>query len=99
MKRLLFGLIMASALLVPGVIPAQARPASIQMVAAATPPVDINSASESELQAVKGIGPVYSKAIIAGRPYKSKTELTKRKIVPKGVYNNIKDAIIVKRSK
>ena len=39
--------------------------------------VDINSASQAELEAVKGVGPATAKKIIANRPYKSLDELSK----------------------
>src|SRR5512147_1600070 len=39
--------------------------------------VDINTATQAELEAVKGIGPVTAKKIIDNRPYKSLTELKK----------------------
>jgi competence protein ComEA len=39
--------------------------------------VDINTGSQSELEAVKGIGPAIAKKIIANRPYKSLDELSK----------------------
>ena len=39
--------------------------------------VDINSASQAELEAVKGIGPVTAKKIIDNRPYTSLTDLKK----------------------
>lgn len=56
--------------------------------------IDINRASAKDLDALPGIGEVRSKAIIAGRPYKAKDELTKRKIIPQNVYDGIKDKII-----
>ena len=34
---------------------------------------------------------------IAGRPYKAKDELTRRKIIPENVYDGIKDKIIAKQ--
>lgn len=40
-------------------------------------PMDVNTASLEELQAIKGIGPVLAERIIAGRPYKSVEDLTK----------------------
>jgi competence protein ComEA len=39
--------------------------------------VDINSATQAELEAVKGIGPATAQKIIENRPYKSLTELKK----------------------
>ncbi len=59
--------------------------------------IDINRATAKDLDALPGIGEARSKAIIAGRPYKSKDELTRRKIIPDGVYDGIKDKIIAKQ--
>lgn len=39
--------------------------------------VDLNSASEKELEALPGVGPATAKKIIANRPYKSVDELSK----------------------
>jgi len=39
--------------------------------------VDINNASQKDLEAIKGVGPATAKKIIAGRPYQSTDELTK----------------------
>ena len=58
---------------------------------------DINSASAVDLQKLKGIGPAISAKIIAGRPYKGKDELVKKKILPKSVYDGIKDKIVAKQ--
>ena len=60
-------------------------------------PMDINSASEKELATLKGIGDVRAKAIVKGRPYKGKNELVDKKIIPQGVYDEIKDLIIAKQ--
>ena len=59
--------------------------------------IDINTASEKELASLKGIGDVRAKAIVKGRPYKGKDELVQKKIIPQGVYNDIKDQIIAKQ--
>ena len=59
--------------------------------------MDINSASEKELATLKGIGDVRAKAIVKGRPYKGKDELVQKKIIPQGVYDDIKDQIIAKQ--
>lgn len=39
--------------------------------------VDLNTASEKELEEIKGVGPATAKKIIAGRPYKSVDDLKK----------------------
>jgi len=60
-------------------------------------PMDINSASEKELATLKGIGEARAKAIVKGRPYKGKDDLVHKKIIPQGVYDDIKDQIIAKQ--
>jgi DNA uptake protein ComE-like DNA-binding protein len=56
--------------------------------------LDINSATEQDLEQLKGIGPAMAKKIIDGRPYKSKDELVRRKIIPVSAYGPIKDHVI-----
>jgi len=43
----------------------------------AAAPVDINSASQKDLESLKGVGPATAKKIIENRPYKSVDELSK----------------------
>jgi competence protein ComEA len=67
--------------------------------AAATNPVDINSASKADLSALPGIGDVYSQKIIDGRPYKTNTDLVNRKIIPQATYTKIRALIIANQPK
>ncbi|HEY1961805.1 MAG TPA: helix-hairpin-helix domain-containing protein [Rhizomicrobium sp.] len=70
---------------------AQAAPANTAMKHGL---VDINSASQTDLEQLPGIGPVMAKKIIDGRPYRSKDELVRRKIVPVSAYGPIKHHVI-----
>lgn len=81
----------------------QAPPAKTAMKSAAPKmtPVDINSATREQLTAIAGIDAATADKIIAGRPYKTKAELSTRKpaIVSAAVYKKISGMIIAKQAK
>ncbi|MDT2021021.1 helix-hairpin-helix domain-containing protein [Methylocella sp. CPCC 101449] len=81
----------------PAATPATA-PTTAAKPAAATDLLDINTASAADLEKLKGIGAARSAAIIKGRPYRGKNELLDKNIVPKNVYEDIKDHIIAKQA-
>ncbi|OGG11433.1 hypothetical protein A2Z00_05620 [Candidatus Gottesmanbacteria bacterium RBG_13_45_10] len=57
------------------------------------PQVNINTASEIELDSLPGVGPVTAQKIIAGRPYGSLDELVSKKAMGQSLYTKIKDSI------
>ena len=59
--------------------------------------VDINSASKAQLATLPGITPAYAAQIVASRPYGSKSHLTTRGILPRDVYERLKDKIIARQ--
>ncbi len=81
--------------------PAPAKPATPAAAPAATAPaaalIDINSATKAELSKLKGIADARSDAIIKNRPYKGKDELYQKNIIPRAVYDDIKDQIIARQ--
>jgi competence protein ComEA len=57
--------------------------------------ININTASESQLDSLSGIGPVTAQKIITGRPYSSIDELLSKKIAGAKVFEQIKGKISV----
>jgi DNA uptake protein ComE-like DNA-binding protein len=78
------------ALVVTGIASAQTRPTT------AANPIDLNSASRDTLMTLEGIGEVRADAIIRARPFKAKTELVERRIVPEALYDKIADKVFAR---
>lgn len=76
---------------------APARSAAPSTSAAKEALVDINSATKEELDALPQIGAARAEAIIKGRPYKSKDDLRKNKVIPENAYTAIKDKIVARQ--
>ena len=85
--------------LTPVFTPAQTPKPAAAATTATAAPLDINTATADQLEAIPGIGDAYSKRIIDGRPYTAKNQLVTRGILPEGVYNKIKDQIIASHPK
>lgn len=55
--------------------------------------VDLNSASKKDLAALPGIGPDYAQTIIDARPFSSKEDLLKKKVIPQATYDKIQGRV------
>src|SRR3989338_2411148 len=57
--------------------------------------INVNTASEAQLDTLPGVGPVTAGKIIASRPYSSVEELLSKKAVGRATFDKIKDLVTV----
>src|SRR5260370_37170947 len=58
--------------------------------------IDLNTASRDDLMTLDGIGEVRADAIIRARPFKAKTELVERRLIPEALYDKIADKVMAR---
>ena len=96
-----FKVLLAALAILLGAGPALAQGARPAAPPAAAPApasgqIDLNSASRDDLMSLDGIGEVRADAIIRARPFKAKTELVERRLIPEAVYEKIADKVMAR---
>ena len=92
-KAFIWSFVVALGLAVPA-FAGQAAAAKSAQAKAPAAPVNLNSASQAELEALPGVGSATAKKIIAGRPYASVADLAKAG-VPKNTIEKISSMVTV----
>jgi len=74
------------------------HPAHLASKTKRAPATDINSASKEDLMKLPGITDELAQKIIDARPFKTKTELTKKNVLTKAEYSKVRSHVIAKQS-
>ena len=59
-------------------------------------PIDLNTATEQELEGLPGVRKPLAKKIVDGRPFKAPGDLVSKKILSQGAFDKIKHLVHVK---
>lgn len=107
MQLSLVGMLSAAAIAVPA-IAAQNPPRGSAAVDARAAPsasapvqyyVDLNNASRKELMTLPGVGAAEAKRIIANRPYRTKTDLVDKNVLPMGPFLSLRHLVVAMPAK
>jgi competence protein ComEA len=60
--------------------------------------IDINSATVEQLKMLPGINDGLAQSIVKGRPYRVKTDLVRKNVIPQAAYNKIAGLVIAKQT-
>jgi DNA uptake protein ComE-like DNA-binding protein len=60
--------------------------------------IDINSATVEQLKMLPGINDGLAQSIVKGRPYRVKTDLVRKNIIPQAAYKKIAGLVIAKQT-
>ncbi|MDZ4864198.1 MAG: helix-hairpin-helix domain-containing protein [Gemmatimonadota bacterium] len=79
-----------------------AKPVAAPAASMATKPahelLNLNTATRDQLVTLPGVGESYADAIIKARPFKSKSELVSRKVLPEAAYKKFESMVIAKHT-
>ncbi len=95
MARLIFLIVLAVLACAP-LSMAQTRAAPAPAPAPAASQIDLNNASRDDLMTLDGIGEVRADAIIRARPFRAKTELVERRLIPEHLYEKLADKVMAR---
>jgi DNA uptake protein ComE-like DNA-binding protein len=74
-----------------------AAPSTMPTTAPSSSLIDINTATKDQLEALPQIGAARADAIIKGRPYRAKSDLIDKKIIPQNAYDAIREKIVARQ--
>ncbi len=81
----------------PAMAPRSVTPAPMLAKVPDSALVDINSATRQQLDDLPQIGAARADAIVKGRPYRVKTDLVTRKVIPQNAYDAIQSRIVARQ--